>query len=174
VDVLVLDVDLASFQCGSYRLTDSHSLSAFLASGIPDQVALRLFLVEDITPIVVEILGSALRCNPELFLSHMYHYGMKFLKCLDLGGSRGSTFFGAPESLSAKRQKEYFSLPLRRAFEYINEKAQREHENHRSMFRGYNNDEVSVEERISGSFDTAEGSSTTTGMSVDNPKLPLR
>jgi hypothetical protein len=164
--VLVLDIGLASSRCASYHLTDSHNLSAFLATEISDQVAVRLFLVEDITPIVTEILGSAMSSNPELFLSHMYHYGTKFLKCLDLGGSRGSSFFGRPESISVKSQKEYFSFPLRRTFIYSDKKAQVEHEKIRSMFRGYNNEEETIEERISGTFYTTEGSKRTTGMSV--------
>jgi hypothetical protein len=171
--VLVLDISLASSSCASYHLTDSHDLSAFLATEISDQVAVRLFLVEDITSTVIEILGSAMSSNPELFLSHMYHYGMKFLKCLDLGGSRGSSFFGRPESISVKRQKDYFSFPLRRKFIYSDRKAQVEHEKIRSMFRGYNHEEETIEERISGTFYATEGSKRTTGMSVYSHIFPV-
>jgi hypothetical protein len=63
VNVKVVDMEIGPYQCSFHHLTDARILQEVANSKPSKAIATRLYLVEDMTPIVVEILGSALSCS---------------------------------------------------------------------------------------------------------------
>jgi hypothetical protein len=56
-------MEIEPYQCSFHHLTDARILQEVANSKPSKAIATRLYLVEDMTPIVVEILGSALSCS---------------------------------------------------------------------------------------------------------------
>ena len=75
VDVIAIDIFPNSPYFKFYNIKDLQSLKKFCSSDIGPDVKLRLFLVEDMTAVVVETLGSAFALPPLLFNCHMKHSG---------------------------------------------------------------------------------------------------
>lgn len=99
------------------RVHDTDALQAF-TSMFPDELALRLFLVEDMTAPIVEILGSAFQCQPDLFQHHMHSIGTVVTAGKP---SPGGIIYATEHELrgrlqppSGLRRHSFFSIPFRR------------------------------------------------------------
>jgi hypothetical protein len=154
--VIVLDVKHAPEQSSSEHVKDIERLKNLVKTEAPHDVALRLFLVEDVTAPVIELLGSAYGCYPSFFEEHMYTIGNRRETCMDENGrpisaaSSSSYHQGKNRSLTETGNLPFFSLPFRRMFEYKNVKEKVIHGKRRTMFRNYNEDGNLLEERVSG------------------------
>jgi hypothetical protein len=143
VDVIAVDIFRQSTSFKLHRLEDLRSLENFCRSDFGSDVALRLFLVEDMTAVVVETLGSAFALTPHLFNCHMKHTGHVQL------GSVGEPFPETEQPFSRFRDPEFFTLAFRRRFE--------DHEIFKSgprqrhtMYRDHDTETFTLEERVSG------------------------
>ena len=93
-------------------------LADFVDIGIPEHVIMRLYLVEDVTPIVIEILSTALKCSPNVFASHLEHLSgwittMSIPKPSVMATSWGLTT-DRRRLRSSKLRSSHFSVPFRR------------------------------------------------------------
>ena len=84
-------------------------------------VSCRFFFIEDMSPSVVEILGSTYRCNPQLFLNHMKSLDKAYIASYDDRGVMRSWFFpdanphtSQLRGTSAVQHDCHFSLPFLR------------------------------------------------------------
>lgn len=150
------------------HIQDRQALSDFIQKAVPEGVAKRLFLVEDMTGPVIELLGATLRCQPDLFAAHMQHYGDMRRAPVDSAGTplEGSciscSYRGPTRPKSYLRQQAFFSIPFRKKLRHKNEDVFK-HAGNRTMFRDYNNFENTVEERISGALYAARGATAAIG-----------
>jgi len=112
----------------SERIRDHQRLSECVNEELPAEVLLRLYLVSSMSSRVVDILGTALECPPEVFGSHLYpHRRCPKSGCTGNAGEyyRGCTGCGvelhnpmqAPSLLSSI-PLSYFSLSFRRPIVY--------------------------------------------------------
>ncbi|KAM7197269.1 CorA-like Mg2+ transporter domain containing protein [Rhypophila sp. PSN 637] len=169
VDVVVADVHRnASQPVTFHQALDIQQLKLYATSDIPENVSMRLFLVEDVTAPVIELLGSVYGCHPSLFEEHMHSQASRQKYRTDLDGhldglARMDRPWGFNDCLGDRRHTpsgignlSFFSLPFYRKFHYPNEESRQRHESKRSMFReGHNKDALSkkaLEERVSGAF----------------------
>jgi hypothetical protein len=158
VDVIVCDVYSDPARCIRTAVHDLDTLKQHCSlDHASNDVGMRLLLVEDMTAPVVEILGAALRCHPQLFEEHMRTIGYRNESDFDRHGrlSRHEVQVLTqntedPVPISQYKEKLHFSLPFCRSFEYDSEEAQKAHEAKRTMWRKYDNDETRLEERVSG------------------------
>ena len=150
------------------HIQDIKTLSEFLQKTISQGVIKRLFLVEDVTAPVIELLGSTLRCRPDLFVAHMQHYGNIWRTPIDNTGINlegpciSCSYRGPPRPVSSFRYQPFFSFPFRRKLRHkIGEGIQ--HAGKRTMFRDHNDFENTVEERISGALSTTRDTTAAIG-----------
>jgi hypothetical protein len=166
---------------------------------IPADIALRLFLVEDMTAPVIEVLGSAYDCNPLLFAYHMYTRAARREKLIGIDGkpleAAGYSILtpiqSHPEVYTPSEMSAFpfFSLPFRRAIfhrdrpETIKSMQQKRtifrqlHGLSRSWERMYNEGARSVcmstlEERVSGTIHISKTPSTHIGQCLASSYVP--
>lgn len=160
VNVIVCDVYCDPMRCSWTKVQDLSSLTQLCSSGhASNDVKMRLFLVEDMTAPVVELLGAAFHCHPQVFEEHMQTIGRRRNSDFDAQGRVkrslsevvvSSFNTGAPFPTSNYKKSSHFSLPFCRSFEYGSEEAQKAHEAKRTMWRKYDEEETRLEERVSG------------------------
>lgn len=118
VDVVILDFASQPSEPRLTQVFEIDDLHDIIASDVPQDVALRLYLVEDVAAPVIEALGSALRCQPDVFADHMYS---------DLDLNRGILRSGYSEvrrgrdvsvPFSYIRSQKHFSVPFQRSGKY--------------------------------------------------------
>ena len=144
VDVIAIDIFPNPPYLKLHKIEDLQSLKILCSSEIGSDVKLRLFLVEDMTAVVVESLGSAFALPPALFNYHMSHSGVV------QQGNQGVPFPSHPQRLSRFRDPEFFSLPFQRYLEnpeYIEKSAARQRN---TMYRDHDVENFVLEERTSG------------------------
>lgn len=130
-------------------------LSALVSGGPPPNITKRLYLVEEMTVPVIRALWTGLRFDPEVFASHMEHYGRP---------ARVGHLGAAAEPLSRNRRRPYFSLPFRRKLGYTHGDQRRlPPARRRTIVRDYNTGEKTAEERITGALYTNVGPIAMTG-----------
>ena len=76
VDVFVVDLLPDQPLLVTQHIRDIGEFQQIAAEVIPKNVELRLFFMEDMTALVVEALGSALRCRPYVFADYIQLAGM--------------------------------------------------------------------------------------------------
>ena len=156
VNVVVLDIHREfsrSVSSHPQHFGTVEELANFVHSGIPDHVSMRLYLVEDVTPIAIEILGTALKCHPDIFGSHLQHLSGWVTTTSNPQPSMRATTEGLNTErrrlTSSKLRSSHFSLPFRRQVPTA-------FENHpgrfRTMYRACEKHEKLLEERVSASM----------------------
>ena len=158
VDVIAVDIlpQLPYFRFHSIK--DIPNLQQFCSAKIGPDVALRCFLVEDMTAVVVETLGTAFAIPPQLFTCHMQHEGHV------QQGSVGEPFEGLRQSWSRFRDPYFFSFAFQRqldALEILKSGPRQRY----TMYRDHNVETRTVEERVSGIICSRQSSSCRIGMS---------
>lgn len=144
VDVVAVDIFPNSPYFKFYNIGDLQSLKDFCSSEIGPDVKLRLFLIEDMTAVVVETLGSAFALPPLLFNCHMKHSGNV------LRGSVGEPFPTFEQPLSRFRDPEFFSFPFQRYFENREHFGKSAPRQRYTMYRDHHVEGFVLEERTSG------------------------
>lgn len=118
---------------------------------IRDDLIMKLFLVEDMVAPVVDLLGSAFKCQPDFFGNHMLYRGNLWRQPVpeagNNGGPRGSPIIDNT-TYSSILQRAYFSIPYRRYSE--NHEGCTRLQKQRTMFRSYNELESVLEELVTG------------------------
>ncbi|KAM7203472.1 hypothetical protein V8F20_004066 [Naviculisporaceae sp. PSN 640] len=171
VDVCVVDVYHDPAHCPTVReIRDMESLKETATHDISDTIAMRLFLVEDVTAPVIEILGSVYGCHPYFFRAHMQSDALQKKTSVDAHGyltlqSKSaqdySQLSGTRFTLTETARLPFFSLPFYRGFQYRNQERREQHETKRTMPRKYYPKSIidgTLEERISGTFITETAS----------------
>jgi hypothetical protein len=139
-------------------------LKQYTVLKVPADVVLRLFLVEDVSADVVNMLGSVYGSYPHFFENHMNTIGYRSYGRIDKNGypvpnkkeSVSSAHKGKLLSPTEIVRLPYFSLPFRRTFEYSSDRARHIHRKQRTMFREYNEEGLSLEERVTGAIQSTE------------------
>lgn len=158
VDVIAVDIFPHPPYLSSYHIKDLPYLKDFCASKVEPDVALRVFLVEDMTAVVVETLGASFALPPGLFNAHMRHMGNV------QQGSVGEPYEGAKQPCSRFRDPEFFSFAFQRKFddsEIFKSGPRQRHTMHRDQ-----NIDASMqllEERVSGIICSPQGLSCRIG-----------
>jgi hypothetical protein len=157
VNVTVVDVFREPTSSVIKEVTDLDTLRQYTTTNTQEGVTIRMFLVEDMTAPVVETLGRAFNCHPQLFEEHMHTIGYRRKTDFnEIGQARSLTFIassahtGKPILASGVQYNLHFSLPFRRSFLYDSKDDQERHRKARTMFRQYKEDEELLEERVSG------------------------
>jgi hypothetical protein len=184
VDVIVLDIKSTRETPNIEHVRDVEELERVVASDVPDDVSLRLFLVEDVSAPVVEILGAAGGCYPHFFENHMHTIGHRTLTKIDSGGLAtlesdidssglstresnidGLSHEGYVQSTSDTREQPYFSVGFRRLIklEKHSEIDIELFQKPRTMYRDLKEDPGVLEERISGVMNSTESGRAKTG-----------
>ena len=152
VNVIIVDI-YPQFPCFKFHhITDLLNLKEFCSTKVGPDVALRCFLIEDMTAIVVETLGSAFALPPQLFNCHMKHMGHV------QQGSVGEPFNGPRQSWSRFRDPNFFSFAFQRqidSLDILNSGCGQRH----TMYRYHNAETGVVEERVSGMICSRQRSS---------------
>jgi len=160
VDVVIVDIKTSQEKPTTQHIRDVESLKRAADLEIPCDVSLRLFLVEDMSAPVVEVLGGAFSCYPHLFANHMQTIGARPQYDIDGKGLPVQMNLeeplcpnpGRPRSTSEIADLPYFSVPFRRHFQYASEQHMNLHRTRRTMFRLYHEGEDVLEERVSGAL----------------------
>ncbi len=157
VDIIVVDISRRSPCFNLHRFEVLRGLDEICLADIEPDVVLRLFLVEDMTAVVVETLGSAFSIPPRLFNCHMKYQG--HVK----SGWACMPFPETQQPLSRFRDPEFFSLPFQRLFEepgvIKSDRRQRF-----TLYRDHNTNTSILEERVSGIVCNHHSSSSRMGM----------
>ena len=145
-------------------IKDTENLSRAVHEILLDEVAVRLYLVEDMSAPVVELLGSAYGCHPHLFENHLHTVHFRCRDKIDAIGRPSErdtiimNYTGRPESASDIGREDFFSLPFRRYFWFEDEDAYNEWPKERTVPRCCTEIGYYVEERVSGAmYKMAEG-----------------
>ncbi|KAI9652641.1 MAG: hypothetical protein M1829_001492 [Trizodia sp. TS-e1964] len=163
VDIIMVDVKPLPARPNIERILDIAMLEQY-AVEVPADVALRLFLIEDVSADVVNMLGSGYGSYPHFFENHMHTIGFRLYGKIDMNGypvpnkkeSVSSAHKGKLLTPTEIVRLPYFSLPFRRMFEYSSDRARQIHRKQRTMFREYNVEGLSLEERVTGAIHSAE------------------
>ncbi|KAK1753635.1 hypothetical protein QBC47DRAFT_386834 [Echria macrotheca] len=158
VDVIIVDIKHdAGGVPAVERVQDIEHLRRMATEEIPETIALRLYLVEDMTAPVIELLGSSYECCPFFFQRHM--------RCMGVHAARMTDGNGVPHEHSwVKRSFEdnetpppselrdlpFFSLPFRRWAYTPRPKPSEAAVGDRTMFREYDQKNSLLEERVTG------------------------
>ena len=118
---------------------------------------LRLFLIEDMTGPIVEIIGRAYSCHPHFFAAHIESQADPQLSVIDANGVPGAEIddtdgIYASKSFTDIQSRPFFSFPYRKAFS-VQEKPDRPRM-HRSEGLLWLDD---CEERVSACFYELDG-----------------
>ncbi|MCJ1432533.1 hypothetical protein MMC27_001890 [Xylographa pallens] len=177
VNVVVLDIrgDISRSVSGHpQHFGNVEGLANFVNSGIPDHVSLRLYLVEDMTPPVIEILGTALKCHPDVFGSHLQHLSGWITTISGPQPPMMATTDGLIRErrrlTSSKLRSSHFSLPFRRQIPTAFEKHPGRF---RTMYRACEKHEKLLEERVSAAMIKAPDSKLCIGLFLFD-SLPRR
>jgi hypothetical protein len=160
VNVIVVDItkEQEPEQTTIEHIKDLKRLQEVATQNVSNGTLLRLFLVEDVTAPVIEVLGCAFTCYLSFFEEHMHTMGYKRENKIDENGnatsyaSVSSFHKGKLRSSTEARSLPFFSLPFRRSFKYKSNLHQEIHNQRRTMFREYHEDECLLEERATGVF----------------------
>lgn len=144
------------------EIRDVQNLREAMSRDISDAIAMRIFLVEDVTAPVIEILGGVYDCHPCFFRAHMQSETRLKCAAVDAHGypiaqPKSGTKGYLPNNrftLTETGRLPFFSLPFYRYFRYRDQQSRQRHESKRTMPRKYLEGilEGSLEERISGTF----------------------
>ena len=170
MDVLVIDICKDKPQAKPYHARDIATLKKYATCTLPEEIALRLFLVEDMTPPVVALLGAAYNGYPHFFDQHMQTVGYRPRIVTD---SNGNPLHKAPclvgrhggsEQLTTEVWSQpFFSLPFRRDFQYRSPADRDKHTSKRTIFREYDVNSCILEERVSGIMHDLRGQECSIG-----------
>jgi len=173
VDVFVLDITSSQEKPNIEHIRNIEGLKRAVDREIPTDVSLRLFLVEDMSASVVEVLGAAFGCYPHLFENHMRTIGGRPQQRIDENGAPlpitpteiPYTYPGLPGSSSELRDQPYFSVTFRQNFRYASGQDREVHLRRRTMFRSYHQGEHVLEERVSGALHSTSAGTSKIGKS---------
>ena len=95
--------------------TSVANLREHISKRLPRAVRSRLFLVEDVNQATVEALGSGLKCQPDLFQSHLQSVESRPLAAHVQDGPNDADCIrrGCP-TINTLRKQDYLSLHFRR------------------------------------------------------------
>jgi hypothetical protein len=149
---------------------DVEELQAKCDEDVSEDVAARLFLVEDLSQPVAKVMGGKFQCHPHLFENHLHTVGYR--TCMEtnsIGELTDETdtithCFGKPQSVSEISKMEFFSLPFYRAFNYPGVSTE-DIEPYRTVYRNLYDGNY-LEERVSGVLYTDAGFSYDVGQCV--------
>ena len=126
VDVVIVDV-LQDRRTEISHVQDLDSLQQAAVTTLPNNVALRLFLVEDMTGPIVEILGRTYSCHPHFFAAHMESQYYSGFSSIDKNGAAGAKntdkdVIYVPKSLTDIQSRPFLSISYTKAFNRLLEK----------------------------------------------------
>jgi hypothetical protein len=165
VDVIVVDIKHDPADAPTIeRVREIDHLQRMTTEDIPQTIALRLYLVEDMTAPVIELLGSAYNCNPFFFQHHMRCIGGRPSTKIDekgnpLPGIESAFRLHTPEEAplpSGLRNLPFFSLPFRRLLDFTGEGNAKSIVRERTIFRQLLEDFRLLEERVTGTLQSSE------------------
>jgi len=122
--VVVVDIKHLPTETPTIReIREIEQLKEVAAVDVPEDVVLRLFLVEDVTAPVIEVLGSTYHCYPGFFQAHMQTIASREHKWVGGSGisSRNNLYrpiLGKLHSLTEMQNLPFFSFPFRRRVKY--------------------------------------------------------
>jgi hypothetical protein len=167
VDVIVVDLKRLPEPPFVEHVKDIMRLNQVAKLDVPESVAMRLFLVEDVTAPVIEVLGKAYDCYFSFFSEHLQTIEPRAMNIIDDQGlptaDTGDMWVnrGIPQSRSKIIDSPFFSLPFRRNFFYADKEEQDRHVGQRTIFRHYNDENFTLEERTTGALHpTTSGNSS--------------
>lgn len=160
VDVVVVDIKHHLTELPTIReIRDIEQLREVTALAVPEDVVLRLFLVEDMTAPVVEVLGSAFHCYPSFFKAHMHTIASRPEKWINESGRsvpdvppnpRSATMSRKLHSWTEMQNLAFFSFPFRRRVRFGESRLGRPSMKNPTMTREYLPNYLLHEERITG------------------------
>ena len=179
---MVCDVYCDPMRSISTKVEDLELLKQFCnMDKANNDIQLRVFLVEDMTAPVVEILGAAFHCHPQMFEEHMRTSGPRTATGFDSAGRFERAYrniitnHGGPIYPSEYKTRPHFSLPFHRRFKYRSLEAEEDHNAKRTMWSKYS--EGKLEERVTGALYTAPNLSRRVGesfLSHQNGRITLK